>query len=176
MYVCMYWSRYHTNVSDTTYAVDAEEYYLSAAAADFDFDSWAAASARSGGYHLHPSSRLWQAKDSGSILDDDGIGHMVPSRAAEWCVEAVQPGNLEVWVSPLSELRHPHRSRWAVSLLNRSPTAQNITVGWGSLGLSPMLELAVRDVWAKHDMGVHRGSYNAEVDAHDVALLVLTST
>jgi hypothetical protein len=107
---------YYTNVSDTAYAVDADDFTAGG------YDAWAAAAASTGGYHLHPSSRLWAGRDSGTILDDDGVGNMVPSPAAEWCSEAVQPGNLEVWASPLSG------HRLAVSLLNRSPTAQNITV------------------------------------------------
>lgn len=69
---------YYTNVSDTTYAADADDFTAR------DFSARAADSASAGGYHLHPSSRLWKAKDQGSILDDDGVGNMVPSPAAEW--------------------------------------------------------------------------------------------
>ena len=109
---------YYTNASDTTYAADADDFSFAAEG----FDVWAAATASAGGRHLHPSSRLWAGRDSGTILHDDGVGNAVPSPAAEWCAEAVQPGNLEVWASPLSG------HRLAVSLLNRSPTAQNIRV------------------------------------------------
>ena len=133
------------------------------------FDAWAAATASAGGRHLHPSSRLWAGRDSGTILDDDGVGNAVPSPAAEWCAEAVQPGNLEVWASPLSG------HRLAVSLLNRSPTAQTISADWAALGLASGAKRAVRDVWQAKDVGEHSGSYSVEVGAFDVALLVLSS-
>ena len=152
-----------TNVSDTAYAVDADDFTAG------DFGSWAASTASAGGYHLHPSSRLWPQKDNGTILDDDGAGNLVPSPAAEWCSEAVQPGNLEVWMSPLSG------HRLAASLLNRSPTAQKITAEWAALGLAPGAKMAVRDVWQAKEMGEHSGSYSVEVGPFDVALVVLSS-
>ena len=123
----------------------------------------------SGGRHLHPSSRLWATKDSGSILDDDNVGNSTPSPSGEWCAEAVQPGNLEVWAAELSG------HRLAVSLLNRSPTAQNITVDWSTLGLRSGDKWKVRDVWRREDAGVAvTGGYTAEVEALGVALLVLS--
>eukprot|EP01046_Picozoa_sp_COSAG06_P040980 COSAG06_NODE_5025_length_3782_cov_10.424654_5_plen_335_part_00 len=125
--------------------------------------------APSGGRHLHPSSRLWATKDSGSILDDDNVGNSTPSPSGEWCAEAVQPGNLEVWAAELSG------HRLAVSLLNRSPTAQNITADWSTLGLPSGDKWKVRDVWRREDVGVAvMGSYTAEVEALGVALLVLS--
>ena len=93
----------------------------------------------------------------------------VPSPATEWCAEAVQPGNLVVWASPLSG------HRLAVSLLNRSPTAQTIRADWAALGLASGAKMAVRDVWQAKDVGKHSGSYSVEVGDFDVALLVLSS-
>ena len=106
------------------------------------------------GRQLHPSSRLWATKDSGSILDDDNVGSWVESPAGEWCAEAVQPasmtacngpvslgcafrlmrlqrfcqGNLEVWKAELSGHRAPPRSLLA-SGLHSSKSASDIVAG-----------------------------------------------
>ena len=66
------------------------------------------------------------------------------------------------------------RAGLAVSLLNRSPTAQNITAEWSALGLEAGERRSVRDVWAGAEAGEAAGSYSAEVAAWGVALLVLS--
>ena len=66
------------------------------------------------------------------------------------------------------------RAGLAVSLLNRSPTAQNITAEWSALGLSAGERRSVRDVWAGAEAGEAVGRYSAEVPAWGVALLVLS--
>ena len=80
----------------------------------------------------------------------------------------MQPGNLEVWKAELSG------HRLAVSLLNRSPTAQNITAHWSALELPSAATKKVRDVWAAVDVGDVAGRYEAEVPAFGVVLLVLS--
>jgi hypothetical protein len=120
------------------------------------------------GYHLHPSSQEWLTRDSGTILDDDGVGNLVSSPASEWCAEAVQPGNLEVWVAELSN------HKLAVSLLNRSPTAQNITVDWGTLGLASNRSMHVSNLWRQVYMGTYSVSLESEVPAFGVQLFVVS--
>eukprot|EP01052_Picozoa_sp_SAG31_P027918 SAG31_NODE_2652_length_5296_cov_7.770637_1_plen_90_part_00 len=83
-------------------------------------------------------------------------------------VVGFQPGNLEVWKAQLSG------HRLAVSLLNRSPTAQNVTAHWAALGLPNTATKKVRDIWAAADVGDVTGSYEAEVPAFGVVLLVLS--
>ena len=76
---------------------------------------------------------------------------------------------LEVWAAPLTG------GRWAAALFNRSPGPDAITLEWGALGVTPGTRFDVRDVWAAADRGVFAGEYTAAaVDAHGVALLVLT--
>ncbi|KAH8052082.1 alpha-galactosidase [Aureococcus anophagefferens] len=52
-----------------------------------------------------PSSRrrAWAARDGGAILDDDHVGTVRATPAADYCAEAVlSSGNLETWVAPLA--------------------------------------------------------------------------
>lgn len=60
-------------------------------------------------------------------------------------------------------------------MLNRSPSAQNITAEWAALGLAATAKMSVRNVWQAKEVGEHSASYGEEVGAFDVALLVLTS-
>jgi alpha-galactosidase len=75
---------------------------------------------------------------------------------------------LEVWAGPLTD------GRWAVSLFNRSPAADTITVSWDMLGQNSAASFAVRDIWAAADVGTFTGQYSASVAAHSTAFLVLT--
>ena len=72
-------------------------------AIDIDtFDVWYWGNGSVGeGRQLHPSSRLWATKDSGSILDDDNVGSWVESPAGEWCAEAVQPVSMTLVTGPV---------------------------------------------------------------------------
>lgn len=117
---------------------------------------------------IKPSMAAWIPRDNGEIIDDDHIGDVTMSPAADWCAEAVGGGNLEVWAVQLSG------HRMASVLFNRSPTATNITARWTDLGLEPSQQMAVRDVWAAADVGVHTGSYEARVRSRGAVYILLT--
>jgi alpha-galactosidase len=61
-----------------------------------------------------------------------------------------------------------------VILFNRGRTAQTIAVSWQELGLPWDAEPLLRDLWAKKDLGRVKGTYSAEVPAHDIVMLRLT--
>eukprot|EP00662_Eupelagonemidae_sp_cell21_P022122 gene22122-43016_t len=130
-------------------------------------DVWYWGNASGGGRALHPSSRLWGARDGGAILDDDGVGGVSRTPAAA-C--AIAGGNLEVWHAALSGGRH------AVALFNRSPRAAPITATWAALGLPPDRRMEVRDVWEGRDVGTRTQSYSADVPAYSVAFLTLRAS
>ncbi len=71
---------------------------------------------------------------------------------------------LQVWSRPLAD-----GSR-AVVLFNRRTVAAPITVAWSMLGL-PSDSAAVRDLWARGDLGTFAGSFSAPVPAHGVIML-----
>jgi alpha-galactosidase len=71
---------------------------------------------------------------------------------------------LEVWSKPLTAPKS-----YAVALFNRTAAAANITVTWSSLGLTGAA--AVRDLWAKQDLGSVATQYTANVASHAVVLL-----
>ena len=93
---------------------------------------------------------------------------MVSSPADEFCLDAVRGGNLETWWAPLAGGRH------ALAFFNRSPAADTIAVRWAQLaGLPANQTVAVRDVWARKDLGAARGSFTVTVNAHGTQLFVL---
>ena len=102
------------------------------------------------------------------IIDDDHIGGVSSSPAAEWCAEAVGGGGLEVWAAQLSG------HRLAVALFNRSPSVSNISAVWSELGLPSEAKMSVRDIWRAADIGVITGSYSARVEPRGVVYLLLT--
>ena len=65
-------------------------------------------------------------------------------------------------------------TRYVAVLLNRSPSADTITLDWNVLGLDNNVRMAVRDVWAGADRGSFASSFNATVPSHGTALLVLS--
>lgn len=102
---------------------------------------------------------------------------MVFRLPAQFCLDLVTAGMLEVWVGPLTG------GRFAVSLYNRcarvvvivclcfcsqvnstrvvcrSPGADVIVLDWSMLGVSASSSFAVRDIWAAKDVGTFAGSY-----------------
>lgn len=79
-------------------------------------------------------------------------------------------GPAEVYASPLQD-----GSR-AVVLLNRHTLAtqypvSELFVDWTWLGFPSDAEATVRDLFARKDMGIFRGSYTAQVNIHDVIML-----
>ena len=77
-------------------------------------------------------------------------------------VKVRDEGDLEVWVKQLSD-----GSR-AVVLFNRGETVENMSFSWTEIGYSNKLEMNIRDLWKKKDMGKFSGKYSAEVPSHGV--------
>ena len=117
---------------------------------------------------LKPSAPDWIPRDNGMVIDDDHIGGVSSSPAAEWCAEAIGGGGLEVWATRLSG------HRLAVALFNRSPSGSNISAMWSDLGLPSETKMVVRDIWRDTDIGVVTGSYSAQVEPRGVVYLLLT--
>eukprot|EP01052_Picozoa_sp_SAG31_P003897 SAG31_NODE_154_length_22184_cov_25.917142_19_plen_529_part_00 len=88
------------------------------------------------------------------------------------CLSVAKDGPLQVWGGALSG------GDYAVLLLNRSPLVNGskhlITAHWGVLGLPVGMKMAVRDVVARKDVGVRRGSITTYVAPHDVAFFRLS--
>lgn len=61
----------------------------------------------------------------------------------------------------------------AVVLLNRTASAQNITVRWSDLGLTGA-SATVRDLWARADVGSYATGYTASVPAGGSVMLTVT--
>jgi len=74
-------------------------------------------------------------------------------------------GDYEVWAKQLSD-----GSR-AVALLNRGKAEGRITVKWNEIGYPDTLAAAVRDLWAKQDLGKPTGSFSATVPSHGVVMV-----
>jgi alpha-galactosidase len=75
-------------------------------------------------------------------------------------------GETEVWARVLAG------GNRAVALLNRTATAQSITVNWEDLGYPALLPAALHDVWQHKDLGTMTGSFTATVAPH--AALIVT--
>ncbi len=74
-------------------------------------------------------------------------------------------GDLEVWVKNLAgEAR-------AVILFNRGQAPAPVALSWQEIGLPFDAELKVRDLWAKRDVGVVKGTFSVRVPAHDVVMI-----
>jgi alpha-galactosidase len=79
-------------------------------------------------------------------------------------------GGIEVWSKPLSDC-----GARAVALFNRNNATTDISVSWAAIGLAPGAA-AVRDLWAKADLGSVSDTYTAHVPAHGTALLKIVGT
>jgi alpha-galactosidase len=77
-------------------------------------------------------------------------------------------GDSEVWSKQLKD-----GSR-AVILLNRSANEAEISVNWEDLGYPAHISAAVRDLWAKKDLGKSTSSFSSKVPSHAVAMLRIT--
>lgn len=76
----------------------------------------------------------------------------------------------EIWVRQLSG------GEWAVCVLNASAAAADMTTEWSLLNSILTGEYAVRDVWAKKDLGTTRSApvRTDHLESHDVMLFRLT--
>ena len=77
-------------------------------------------------------------------------------------------GDSEVWGKQMKD-----GSR-AVALLNRGASDADISLSWEDLGYPAHLAAAVRDLWAKKDLGKFTGTFSAKVPSHGVVMLRVT--
>ena len=77
---------------------------------------------------------------------------------------------LEVWSKMLSG-----SNTRAMMFLNRTTQAARIVAYWNEIGL-PIGSATVRDLWEQKDLGVYNYGYIANVPAHGVVLLKVSST
>jgi len=75
---------------------------------------------------------------------------------------------LQVWMKPLQS------GEKAVVLFNTTGASSSMTVNWSDIGLSGTL--AVRDLWAKQNLGNFTNSYSATVPSHGVVMIKVSST
>lgn len=80
------------------------------------------------------------------------------------------PWELEVWAGLLTG------GSQAVVLLNRGDSNDDqITVKWDDIGFPTNRSASIRDLWARQDIGVFRGSFtSSKIDAHGVMMLNIT--
>jgi alpha-galactosidase len=74
-----------------------------------------------------------------------------------------EEGPLEIWMKPLAD------GSKAVGLFNREQSTIKITVKFSQIGVGN--RAAVRDLWARKDLGVFNGSYSADVPQHGVVMI-----
>jgi alpha-galactosidase len=82
-------------------------------------------------------------------------------------VSPAAPAGAECWARPLAD------GSVAALLLNRGATPASVTCSWAELGLKdPAGAAAVRDLWARADLGTATGAYTAKgLRAHASALV-----
>jgi alpha-galactosidase len=74
-------------------------------------------------------------------------------------------GDSEVWAKQMKD------GGRAVVLFNRGASDAEITASWEDLGYPAHLSAAVRDLWAKKDLGKSTATFTAKVPSHGVAML-----
>lgn len=74
-----------------------------------------------------------------------------------------QEGPLEVWMKQLSD------ETKAVALFNRGETEMPLTVSFGELGVRG--QAALRDLWARKELGVFQDHYTRTVPFHGAVVL-----
>lgn len=80
-------------------------------------------------------------------------------------------GTLEVWGGPLSN------GSFVMALLNNGASSAVINAPFAALewpSVGPSSQFCVRDVWARANLGVFTGAFNATVQSHDLAIFKLT--
>jgi alpha-galactosidase len=77
-------------------------------------------------------------------------------------------GDSEVWAKQMKD------GGRAVVLFNRGASDADISVSWEDLGYPAHLSAAVRDLWAKKDLGKSTASFTAKVPSHGVSMLRIT--
>ncbi len=86
----------------------------------------------------------------------------------------VDGGDLEVWAKPLG---HTMSGRVAVTLFNRSATAQTIEFKLSDVAIDPSKGYTMRDLWSKDDYSRStEGVRSFEVPSHGVVTLLIEGT
>ena len=85
--------------------------------------------------------------------------------------------SVEIWFKPLA------RGDWAMAVLNRATSPRHVSFDWQREAVSDSLSgraaafattrYAVRELWARKDMGTTQRALSAEIAAHDVLMLRL---
>lgn len=75
--------------------------------------------------------------------------------------KVIDEGDIEYFVKPLAN------GNVAVCVLNRTDQAQEIVIDWAKLGLSGDT-FAVRDLWARKNLGAIKNQLTRTIDSHDV--------
>jgi alpha-galactosidase len=77
-------------------------------------------------------------------------------------------GDAEVWAKQLKD------GGRAVVLFNRGAAGTQISVSWEEIGYPAHLSAAVRDLWAKKELGKFTGTFGANVPSHGVVMVKVT--
>jgi alpha-galactosidase len=77
-------------------------------------------------------------------------------------------GDAEIWAKQLKD------GGRAVVLFNRGPAGTQISVSWEEIGYPTHLSAAVRDLWAKKELGKFTGTFGANVPSHGVVMVKVT--
>lgn len=86
-----------------------------------------------------------------------------------WRIGRQHYGRHEVWAKPLAD------GSIAVGLFNLSELDRPLmNVSWEAIGLQPGRACSVRDLWRHEDLGVHTGSFCADVPVHDSVVVRIT--
>jgi alpha-galactosidase len=109
--------------------------------------------------HMSAETRAVLTNQEVIAVDQDVLG--VQGRKAR------DGGAVEVWTKPLTG------GERAVLLLNRGSVEAPIAFNWEDVGYAPSATLAVRDLWAKKDLGDFTSRFESKVAPHDAVMIRL---
>lgn len=114
--------------------------------------------------HMTPDVRAILTDRDVIAVDQDSLGREGFRALAE------PARNVEIWIKELSD------GQWAVCALNTSENTAELTINWDQFRgwLFKGGDFALRDLWAKKDVGTTQKPTVATVASHDVVLLRLT--
>jgi alpha-galactosidase len=85
---------------------------------------------------------------------------------------------LQVWARPLASgataLVFFHRGVSTAGPLPAPPAVREISVAWADVGIAPAARVAVRDLWARADLGAFSAGFAANVTQRDARLYTFT--
>lgn len=116
---------------------------------------------------------LWD-EHAGSLVTGDGrcvtlgLPNLPPGQRTQKWVTNNGTLHHEVWAGPLSGDRN------VVVLFNKGDAKAEVVADWQTLNFPSEQPMAARDVYNKKEIGVLAGSLHAEVEAHGIAVFVLS--